>query len=179
MKNNRFIKKGYTLIELMIIMGMLITVITVAYSSGLVNIKILNKINNQTIVQQQVETGMNTIVKSIMGAEEVKEISPEITTGDMSEIDYIIFKMLGDNYLKIELDGETLKIVRSNEVDEISTRALAYGVHSLGIALIGSDRYEDYDACKGLEIQIGVKEKETEITLENDVYFRNWNMEEE
>ncbi|MBF8982646.1 prepilin-type N-terminal cleavage/methylation domain-containing protein [Lutibacter sp. B2] len=196
-KNNQ----GFTLIELLVALGIMGIVISAIFSFFIFNYKTFLRADKQVEVQYEAQIAMNELIDRVIDVQKIVKIEPEIEDEQWHNINKIIFKTeyiddhnkewvrliqfdYNDNSIDNKLNrGQSKRLKESNEnaiisrmLNKITTNEYALNIIKFQVKLIGSPSYsgENYNECKGICVRIISTVKNTEVKLENEIYFRNW-----
>lgn len=183
MKYIRNNSKGFTLVELLVSLGIFGLVLSAIFSFLLFNYKIFYKADEQIEVQYQAQIAMNELIDNIIDAEGIAQdengygiIEPIINNDLYNDVNRIVFKINDNKYIEFNFNDNKLYRGENSLPTGITTNQYALNIKEFKIRLIGSDSYEnqDYSSCRGIGVKIVSEVNETEFELENQVYFRNW-----
>ena len=171
-----FIKgdKGFTLVELLVSLAIMGIVLAAIFSFFLFNYKNFIREDENAEIQYQLQMAMNDIVDNVIYAE---GISGTPTTDGDSKIKKIIFQRQGTSgteYYIIEHSTEALLYAETDSdtpESEDATNEFADCIEYLKITPTDGD----YDTCDGIEIEIKGVKGDSELIINNIVYFRNSN----
>ncbi|KXG76786.1 prepilin-type N-terminal cleavage/methylation domain-containing protein [Thermotalea metallivorans] len=175
--------KGYTLMELLLVLA-LVGIIMIPIGSFLImHVKTFHQSNQQMEVQYQAQIAMNELINKAIEAKKIvavydKNNNNVINSSQIHEISKIIFERNGD------------KLCIEHKTSQEGDRALYYGTgnwnsgqYSTAYANVVYANYIEslkikptdgtYSSCRGIEIIIQSKKGNAEITIKNQIYFRN------
>ena len=164
-------KKGFTFIELMIVLGIIGIVIS---SIGLflnTNIRLFNDGASKAEAQAQAQLAINNIVNTCIPAEGISAPSttnPEFLAGNLKNITLL---NLNGTETTISYDAVS-KELKSNTGG--ITKILANDIGAFTIQAVSKASPSFYD-CIGLRFNIISTVKRSSVTITNEVYFRNKN----
>lgn len=188
LKNN----KGFSLVELLVVLAIAAIVLTAISTFMIMNLKSFNLSRDEGELQSQGQRAMNQLMTSLIEAEKLIEIEGFKEAADGSKSDTAInLQSTGMNYVsKLVLQNvntpNNLFIFvhqHDNTVDENNKLLWEVG-NSMNAGSSSSSFIEalkieplpqstTYEACKGLRVQLTLKKNGKRIQLENKVYFRN------
>lgn len=166
--------KGLTLVELILTISIMGIVMAAIFSFLIFNVKAYYRADAQIQAQQQTYTAMNVIVEKVIAAKKVVESDPSISNDvDYYDIKKVVFKLSDGNYIRFDhkIDNKLYYGIDSNK-DSITTNEYASNIKEFKIKLNGFDG-SNYNSCDGISIRIKSKVDESEVEVENEVYFRN------
>lgn len=165
-------RKGFTLVELIVVIAIIGSVMTVATSFLLNNVKLFNKENQKIDVQQEAQLAMNGIIDMIMEAEKMVSISH-----NGSNLDIMVFQIEEDRFIGYKLDEEDGVQVLKRGVDSDSTigdmDTFARYVEKCEVTLL-PEGVADIEDVQGISVEVTCQKEGAATTLNNEVYFRNW-----
>lgn len=170
--------QGFTLIELIVVVGIVGSVAAVAVTFLLNNYKIFNHENQKIDIQHEAQTAMNEIIDQVIAAKEMESITynPE----DSNTLNTMIFRMIDDQFIGYiygtENDIKVLKKGEDNDanIDDMDTYALYVDACEIILLPEGEAQAEHPETVQGVRVKITCKKEGTSTTLTNEVYFRNW-----
>ena len=164
-------KKGFTFIELMIVLGIIGIVIS---SIGLflnANIKLFNDGASKVEAQAQAQLAVTNIANTCIptrGISIPSTINPEFLAGNLKNITLL---NLDGTETTISYDAMS-KDLKSNSGG--ITKILAKDIEAFTIQAVSKATPSFYD-CIGLKFNIISTVKGSSVTITNEVYFRNKN----
>lgn len=170
-------RKGVTLIELLITLGIVSIVLSSIYTFLFTNYNTLNSVNNDLELQSQGEKAINFMIDSIIegyGVVEVKATDgSDVVSSTESEISKLSVKK--DTYVSIfELRNGVLyygEVALETDTNEKANKEICHSIKSIIITTLPSDR--SFSNCAGLKIKITMKSGKTEKVFVNEIYMRN------
>ncbi|RKD27890.1 prepilin-type N-terminal cleavage/methylation domain-containing protein [Caminicella sporogenes DSM 14501] len=184
-------KHGFTLVEVLISIAIMGIILSAVFSFFLSNYKTFIKSDNQIEAQYQAQIAMNELVENIMEAEALVVADLGNRIGNKYPVKTLVFKIYDeerDVYIKYEYKEDKLYRTSKLEIplgfdikdyykkDKFNTNQYAVGIKDFKIELIGGDKTE-LEKVRGIKIFITSSVGSEEITLTNQVYFRNWKKE--
>ncbi|WP_459195416.1 PilW family protein [Wukongibacter baidiensis] len=165
LRNNR----GFTMVELVVVMAIM-GIVFITISSFLINnIKTFNRAEDQVEAQHNIQIAMNEIVDNIMEARGIVEPIKTYSGGSVKEI---IFEINESSYLQYDFDNGSKTLSRGKGVNKASITTSEYAKHieEFDVTKI----LDDQNTVIGVEITITTELNDSDITLNrNQVYFRN------
>lgn len=155
-------KKGFTMVELVIVIAIMGIVFTAISSFLLNNIKTFHRAEDQIDTQYSAQIAMNVIVDSIM---EGQGVEGHISTYDFDTVEKIVFRINDDKLIQFDYDNikKTLTKIEKDGVSTTKTE-FAKNIKNFYVEKIGNTK---------VKIIIATELNDSEITLTNEVYFRN------
>lgn len=170
-------KRGFTLVELIIVIAIMGVVFTAASSFLLTNLKTFHRADDQIDAQYNAQIAMNEIIDNIMESEGIVSINQNLGAyiGDPIDISEIIFKIDDNKYIKYAYNSLTKELSRGQDSTQgsIDTELYASSIEAFKAELIIDSGVTDYNKSKGIIITIKTTIKDSNIELTNQVYFRN------
>ncbi len=183
-------KKGFTLVELLLALGIMGIVLSAIFTFFIFNYKSFVRGENQVEAQYQSQIAMNELIENIMDAEKIAVADLENKVDGKYPVKILVFKISDDDedmdtYIKFEYKNQKLyktNKVKINSTDSIESRykedifttnQYAVGIRNFQIEL---QEAEDYKESKGIKVFITININNEEIHLKNQVYFRNWKL---
>lgn len=170
--------KGFTIVELLVSLGIMGIVFAAIFSFFLFNYKNFIREDENAEIQYQLQMAMNNIIENVIYSEGVYN-EPKKIDGKEYEIEKIIFQREDSGvteYYIIEYETKKLYYVATKSDDpenEDATNEFADYIDYLKITPIDGVPDGTYDTCKGIEIEIKGVKGNSKLTLKNRVYFRN------
>lgn len=157
MKYNHHNNKGFTLLELLIVLGIVGIITTAIFSFFLSNLKTFHRANDQIEAQYNAQNAMNKLVDYIIEAE---GIEGPLTTP-------ITFKMSADKIIQIDYVDNSLNYREGENATAVKTDpyTFASNITRFTISSLTND--------KGVNIDITSTKNDAVVNLSNQVYFRN------
>ena len=158
-------QRGFTLVELIVVMSIVGLVIGSVGLFLVNNVKAFHKDQNQEIVQEQVQLAMDKVIKLAMGGQSIEapEISEDLSlktwTIDTDEGPVKIFYDEASDRLSYQLSGDPDDILIAEYINSFTIKDTHGGA-------TGPDD-------PGIEITVGAKITKSRVELTNQVFFRN------
>lgn len=165
--------KGFTLLELIIALGIMAVVSAIILPFFLGNYKSLDETSARSELQHEAQMVNSLISQKLMETKELKEIK------DTHELDQINWKSEVNLKYLTYLDGEgkenKLELVNNKlESLEVSTgnkKAVGGNIESIFIKPLSKDK--SYKETQGIILNIKFKNEKHEYSIENIINFRN------
>lgn len=181
-------EKGVTLVELLVTLGIMGIVLSAIFTFFLFNYRSFIRSEDQVEAQYQAQIAMNELIENVIGAEGIAIAELQNTGENKYLVKTIVFKIYEesedeDSFIKVEYKNQRLyrtdkvNISASEDIknkykgDTFTTNQYAIGIEDFQIQLIGT---EDYKKSKGIKLFITSNMNNEEVSLENQIYFRNW-----
>lgn len=183
MRYIRLDDKGYTLMELLLVLALAGIIMIPIGSFLIMNVKTFHRSDGQMEVQYQAQIAMNELIDKAMEAKKIvavydKNNNNVINSSQVHEVSKIIFERNSD------------KLCIEHKASQEGDKALYYGTgnwnsgqYPTAYANVVYANYIEslkikpadgtYGSCKGIEIIIQSKKGDAEITVKNEIYFRN------
>lgn len=177
-------KKGFTLVEMVITLALLGIVITAISSFFLSNYRTLNNVSKELDFQREGEKAINLIIEKAMESKGIGEIQPNNNTNssDQKDVTKVVFKIptaigetteQGHVFTLVEVNGEKQLRYGKGTLDtatntyNVSTdTVIARGIKSIELK---SGQGEAFKESKSVEVIILLDEGQ----VNSQVYFRN------
>lgn len=163
-------KKGFTMVELVIVIAIMGIVFTAISSFLINNIKTFHRAEDQIHTQHNAQSAINIIVDNIMGAKGIQSLIP-YEGNSIKNVIFTITDSEGNNkYVEYSFDksNKTLSWGQGSNWAAISTHEYAKNIKDFEIIKI-----MDGAITQGVEIKIIAELNDSETILKNQVYFRN------
>lgn len=161
--------RGFTMVELVVVMGIM-GIVLLSISSFLINnIKTFNRAEDQVEAQHNIHIAMNEIIDNIIEARGIVDPIKSYSGGGVKEI---IFEINENSYLQYEFDNVTNTLSRGKGVNKtgITTSEYARHIEDFKVTKI----FDSQSNTIGVEITIKTELNDSDITLsKNRVHFRN------
>jgi len=177
-------KKGFTLIEMIITLALLGIVMTAISSFFLINYRTLNNVSKELDFQREGEKAINLIIEKAMESKGIGEIQPHnnTTSSDEKDVTKVVFKIptaagevteQGHVFSLIQVNGEnqlrygkgTLD-TSTNTYNVSSDWVIARGIKSIELK---SGQGEALKEARSVEVIIILDQE----SVKSQVYFRN------
>lgn len=168
-------KKGFTMVELVIVIAIMGVVFTAVSSFLLTNLKTFYRADDQIDAQYNAQMAMNDIIDNIMESQSIVSIKPNpgADIGRTLNVSEIIFKIKDDEYIKYDYSDKELSRGKGSSLGNIDLDPYVTNVEAFSVELIVDSGVTDYKKSKGIIINIDTLVKKSNIELTNQVYFRN------
>lgn len=158
-------KKGFTLVELLITLGLAGIVVSVVMSFFITNIKSYETISTESELQYQSQYIINFMTNKILEANNVKSVNGDSDMSGETLINNIIFEH-GTEEFNFEVNDRKLNYIIGLDVSEIGKY-----IESLIIEPIPEGKFKE---ANGLKIELILKEGRREYSAKQTVYMRNF-----
>lgn len=161
-------QKGFTLVELLVTLGLAGIIISLVMSFFIANFKSYKTINTESELQYQSQYIINYMTNKILEANKVISVNGDIdASGPITDISDISFKH-GTDTLKFEVDINK-KIIF---VDKDPSNRIELGSNAkLNVTPIPNDKL--FAEAYGLEIELVLNDGGQKYTAKQTVYMRN------
>lgn len=170
-------KRGFTMVELVIVIAIMGVVFTAISSFLINNLKTFHRAEDQIDTQYNAQIAMNEIVDYIMESQGIVSIKPNpgAYMGGSLNVREIIFKIKDNEYIKYDYNDQNKELSRGkgSSLGSIDTDLYASNIEDFNVELIIDSGVTDYKKSKGIIINIETLIKDSNIKLTNQVYFRN------
>ena len=184
--------KGFSLVELLVVLGIAAIVISAIGTFLIMNLKSFHLSSDESQLQSQGQKAMNQLMSSLIEAKKITAIEGFKPSADGSKSENTVDLLtIGNNYItKIVIenanttnnsyvfehhlhntDEENNKLIWGEGSSTNANSIAATFIETLKIEPLPQN--STYQSAKGLKIQLILKENETMLQLENQVYFRN------
>jgi len=162
-------QKGFTLVELLVTLGLAGIIMSLVMSFFIMNIKNYEAINIQSELQYQSQYIINFMTNKILEAEKINTVNynPD-ESGEKTDIEEISFNHGLDVFAFVINGDKDMKFVESSSVPTTETD-LGKNV-KLNVKPIPNGDFKD---ANGLEIELILKKGKQEFPIKQTVYMRN------
>ena len=161
-------KKGFSLTELIIVIGLVSIVLVAILNYGSTETKLQGKASEAIAIQRESEKLMNLIIDIIQESESFASIDPDISDGNYHSIGNIYFS--GQDLIKykiIEVNGTDVFYKIENTDSTINSAEYAKNISDIQIREI-----VDGSKIIGLGVIVKSKIKDKEVVVENAGFFK-------
>lgn len=166
-------KKGFTLIELITVLSIVVVVIGAVSSFLISNIKTYNMASDQIEVQDQAKKAMEFFIDKAIEAKGIGRIVND-SYGNLK-----VFELIDSSdhvYAAFHIDrvkfgNENIELGFGTDIDHPELFELV--AENLTAFTLEPREGTDLQNCKGLKITITTKKNNSKVTLSSEVYYRN------
>lgn len=162
-------KKGFTLLELIIALGIFTIVMAVVFPFFLSNYKTINNTSIKSELQSEAENIMSYISKSFMEGSSIENIN----CIENDYVDYVKIKLDNNNYYFFRVDKNKL-IYGWNEAGTEKERVIGENVSKLQITPFPQEK-NNLASVRGADIEILLENKDISYKLQDHIFLRNSN----
>lgn len=168
MKNQHGGQEGFTLVELLVVLGIMGIILSAIFSFFLSNVKTFHRADNQMEAQYHAQMAMSQLVDYIVGAEGINHlpegaaitypVSFKVSANDIIDIDHII---------QIDYKNNELIFYERQSLSGLVEKTNTFGknITNLSISPLANN--------KGVRINITSTKNDAIVSLQNEVFFRN------
>lgn len=159
-------QKGFTLVELLVTLGLAGIIISTVMSFFIANIKNYKAINTSAELQYQSQYIINYMTNKFLEANNIISVNSNVDESGKKDISDITFKLESD-VLKFQVDASDKIIFVDKNSNSIE---LGNNVLSLCMTPIPDGKFTD---ANGLEIELILKDGKQEYKANQTVFMRN------
>lgn len=159
-------QKGFTLVELLVTLGLAGIIISTVMSFFIANIKNYQAINTSAELQYQSQYIINYMTNKLLEANDIISVNGNVDESGKKDISDITFK-IGSDVLKFQVDASDKIIFVDKNSNSIE---LGDNVLSLCMTPILDGKFTD---ANGLEIELILKDGKQQYTASQTVFMRN------
>ena len=174
-------KKGFTLVELLVTLGIMCIVMTAIFTFFIFNYNTYHKAEDRIEAQYNVQKVMGEFIDSIIAAEKIIAITDRqgntinFFNNDFYKIGQIRFKIGDKYYIFKHEDDEIRRGYTTSQTDEpASYMTIASSIAAFEITPVPYDVGTTYNDCKGLQIRFTGKKNNQFVEVKNKIFLRNW-----
>ncbi|MCY6484586.1 prepilin-type N-terminal cleavage/methylation domain-containing protein [Clostridium aestuarii] len=159
--------KGYTLLELLIVLGIMGMVMIPVSSFFFSNYRTLNEISGELDLQREGEKAINSIVNEAVSSKGIKQINVYTSDGD-EFINDITFTALNNSEIKFSVESNQLYCKKGSSTKQAKAKNVKHIKIEYKAAKI--------DEAKGISIIVYLetgKNNKVSKKVKGEVYFRN------
>jgi prepilin-type N-terminal cleavage/methylation domain-containing protein len=170
-KNN---KKGFTLVELLVTLGLVGIIISVVMSFFIANIKNYKSINNDAELQYQSQYILNFMTNKILQAKNIDSVLDfngiDVIDSEVEkQISEITFLGVSDAQFKFEISGDTITYS-----DSTSSNTLGSNVEGVWITPITTNSTDiEFGTTKSIKIRLKLSIDNRSYEAQQKIYMRN------
>ncbi|NEZ46554.1 type II secretion system protein [Clostridium niameyense] len=171
MKKITSTKRAFTIIEVVVTIGILFLVLSMIFPMFKYNVGNLNKIESKDALQNDAQFGAEFLSDKAMEAKGILEIYNEKyshieESNGKQKIKKVVF--ITDEKLKYIFSIENNKLLFSD--NKYNRFLVASNINSLEFEPLDNKNFKD---SRGVKIKFNMKESETNYVIDTDVFFRN------
>ena len=183
LKNMRIRKKGFTLIEILIALTIMLVVLSIAYSVFSSNYNILNQTEIKSDLQSEAQYALECFTKSSMETQNIVVLKDEgggdkLSTSsaaiNISEIEFATGNTdkatSGNINYNFALKNGNLSYTKKIS-DKGSSNVVAQDVQSIQIEAVDGN---SFDKCSGITIILNMGKGSIRYSVKSNIYFRNF-----
>ena len=164
-------KRGYTLVELILVISIIGVIITAIGSFLINNYKLFYKGDNQINIQNELQISMAYIVNNIMESSRVESIydgnnESLLSESGSVEVKGIVFLTTGGDRVTIERDSDNNLYMTKSSSEKVK---IGESIISFKVSPLNSN----FSNASGVKIELTGKGDEYTVKINNAVYFRN------
>ncbi|MFZ5353574.1 MAG: pilus assembly FimT family protein [Bacillota bacterium] len=176
--------KGYSLIELMLVVALIVMIMIPIGSFFFINFKTFFRADNEIETQSQVQIAMTYFTEKAIEAKSIYSINDSAgavvnlnSSVSVSISRIVIYNIVDANYLIYEhkdADGDGIMdfcFAESTDPNHIAPADNASYIDSIEIEPLQGQ----FSSCRGIRISISSSKKDSLSEITNDIYFRNYN----
>ncbi len=159
-------QKGFTLVELLVTLGLAGIIISTVMSFFIANIKNYQTINTTAELQYQSQYIVNYITNKFLEANNIISVNDNVDESGKKDISTVTFK-IGSEVLKFKVDADKKIIYVDKDSNNIE---LGSNVLNLSMSPIPDGKFTD---ANGLEIELILKDGKQQYIANQTVFMRN------
>lgn len=161
--------KGFALVEMMVVLGLIGLILLPLFAFLMNNINMYNRADDEIELQYQGQMAMNTLIDKIIETKGIYRVYGKNRTNitnsiKNNSIGKVIFKKDGKNLC---FEHKFSELFYGN--NSWANVVYADFIEDFQIEPIGGP----YENCKGIKIKIKCKKNKSLLTVTNQIYFRN------
>lgn len=164
-------RRGFTLMELVVAIGIIGVVLTAISSFLISNMKAFNYADDQIQAQYQAQAAVNSFIDKAMGTKGIEDISL-----DGNNLQNVVLLKLDGGYLTIRLSNGALEYGDGDP--PMDYKPVASGISEFEVELMPEPKGivptdSEKKACRGLKITCTSRINNSSVSVSNEFYFRN------
>lgn len=169
MKLFKNLKHGFTLLEVIIALGIFTIVMSVVFPFFLSNYKTINKTSIKSDLQWEAENIMQYVSKSFMEGSSIENINYTID----DNVNYVKIKLDNNNYYSFKIKEDKL-IYERNENKKNVEKVVGQNISKFKIIPFPKED-GDFSHARGVDIEIVVEKKGIKYSVKDHIFLRNSN----
>lgn len=170
--------KGFTLIELIVVLGLSGIVISVVMSFFIANYKSYETINTDTELQYQSQYIINFMTNKILEANQIVSVNKnsDIDLKTEKEINFISFQYGKDTTKCYNFKVENNQLYYGDDdIDGAASSAIGGSFDELKLKITPLDNDTSFKYTNSIKIALKLKKRNNEYNAEQIIYMRNSN----
>lgn len=172
-------KKGFTIIELIISLGILAIVLSLVFTFFMSNQRSMSKIEVKSSLQQEAQIVLDYISKSGMQAGKITSINGISDSNLINQntsnapIDSIVFEAYDGNNYSFTLNNTTHELHYSGS--GVSDKVIGRYVKGITVSIINGTSSTYYNNCSAVKVKVAFNKNNdsSDYEVAINVYFRN------
>lgn len=169
-------QKGFTLVELIVVICILGFVLTSISGFLLANIKAFNTAEQQVEAQTQAQYALNGFIERCIGTKGITAITFDEFGVPYKNLNTVnLLKSDGSTIVQFDFADGTLSVTEGGTTTKLADYIETFEILPIAASVLEAPAASDYSdiSCRGVKVTVVAKMKESTVTLTSEVYFRN------